>query len=249
MIEISYAPELFRRLFFHFNGQFYRFGREGNGIIRIIKLIGHGREKHPMKQNIKAILAPMSPKKRMAYIWEYYKFHIIGTIAAIILLISFISSIGEKKEVVLNMTIIGQGVNTEGVVQVQDQLTSKLVQKKADEEISVQHLTYNKSSMDEASRAGIQKLSAEITLGSIDLMIVEKELFEEFSSQQSSLLALNDFKGSNKLLKSDEKVYGISASDIKLLAPLELDENKVLCVPSTTKNLKNINEFFSLISE
>jgi hypothetical protein len=191
----------------------------------------------------------MSPKEKMAYIWDYYKFHIIGTIAAIILLISFISSIGEKKEVVLNMTIIGQGVNTEGVVQVQDQLTSKLVQKKADEEISVQHLTYNKSSMDEASRAGIQKLSAEITLGSIDLMIVEKELFEEFSSQQSSLLALNDFKGSDKLIKSDEKVYGISTSDIKLLAPLELDENKVLCVPSTTKNLKKINEFFTLISE
>ena len=191
----------------------------------------------------------MSPKEKMAYIWDYYKFHIIGTIAAIILFISFISSIGEKKEVVLNMTIIGQGVNTEGVVQVQDQLTSKLVQKKADEEISVQHLTYNKSSMDEASRAGIQKLSAEITLGSIDLMIVEKELFEEFSSQQSSLLALNDIKGTEKLLTSDEKVYGINTSDIKLLAPLELDENKVLCVPSTAKNLKKINEFFTLISE
>jgi hypothetical protein len=200
-----------------------------------------------MKQNIKAILAPMSPKERIAYIWDYYKFHIIGTIVAIILLISFMSSIGGKKEVVLNMTIIGQGVNTEGVVQLQEQLTNKLVQD-ADEEVSVQHLSYNKSSMDEASRAGIQKMAAEISLGSIDLMIVEKELFEEISSQ-NALLALNDFKGTNKLLPSDEKVYGISTSDIKLLAPLALDENKVLCVPSTAKNLKKINEFFTLISE
>jgi hypothetical protein len=201
-----------------------------------------------MKPNIKAILAPMSPKERMAYIWDYYKFHIIGTIVAIILLISFISSIGGKKEVALNMTIIGQGVNTEGVVQLQEQLTNKLVQDKVDEEVSVQHLTYNKSSMDEASRAGIQKMSAEISLGAIDLMIVEKDLFEEISSQ-NALLALNDFKGTNKLLPSDEKVYGISTSDIQLLAPLGLDENKVLCVPSTTKNLKNINKFFTLISE
>jgi hypothetical protein len=211
-------------------------------------LIIHGREKQQMKQNIKAILAPMSPKERIAYIWDYYKFHIIGTIVAIILLISFMSSIGGKKEVVLNMTIIGQGVNTEGVVQLQEQLTNKIVQDKADEEVSVQHLTYNKSSMDEASRAGIQKMAAEISLGSIDLMIVEKELFEEISSQ-NALLALNDFKGTNKLLPSDEKVYGISTSDIKLLAPLALDENKVLCVPSTAKNLKKINEFFTLISE
>jgi len=201
-----------------------------------------------LKQNIKAILAPMSPKERIAYIWDYYKFHIIGTIVAIILLISLVSSIGGKKEVVLNMTIIGQGVNTEGVVQLQEQLTNKIVQDKADEEVSVQHLTYNKSSMDEASRAGIQKMAAEISLGSIDLMIVDKELFEEISSQ-NALLALNDFKGTNKLLPSDEKVYGMSTSDIKLLAPLALDENKVLCVPSTAKNLKKINEFFTLISE
>jgi hypothetical protein len=159
-----------------------------------------------------------------------------------------ISSIGEKKEVVLNMTIIGQGVNPEGVVQLQEQLTNKLVQDKGDEEVSVQHLTYNKTSMDEASRAGIQKMSAEISLGAIDVMIVEKELFEEISSQ-NALLALNDFKGANKLLPSDEKVYGISTSDIQLLAPLALDENEVLCVPRTTKNLKKINEFFTLISK
>ncbi|NYE06531.1 hypothetical protein F4694_003311 [Bacillus niacini] len=201
-----------------------------------------------MKQNIKAILAPMSPKERIAYIWDYYKFHIIGTIVAIILLLSLISSIGEKKEVVLNMTIIGQGVNPEGVVQLQEQLTNKLVQDKGDEEVSVQHLTYNKTSMDEASRAGIQKMSAEISLGAIDVMIVEKELFEEISSQ-NALLALNEFKGANKLLPSDEKVYGISTSDIQLLAPLALDENEMLCVPSTTKNLKKINEFFTFISK
>jgi hypothetical protein len=190
----------------------------------------------------------MSPKERMAYIWDYYKFHIIGTIVAIILLISFISSIGGKKEVVLNMTIMGQGVNPEGVVQLQEQLTNKLAEDKEDEEVSVQHLTYNSSSMDEASRAGIQKLSAEITLGSIDLMIVEKELFEEISSQ-NGFLPINDFKATDKLLPSDEKVYGISTSEIKFLAPLELNDNKILCVPSTSKNLNRINKFFKLISE
>ncbi|MDQ1003284.1 hypothetical protein QFZ28_003684 [Neobacillus niacini] len=202
-----------------------------------------------MKLNIKAILAPMSPKERIAYIWDYYKFHIIGTMAAIILLISFISSIGEKKEVVLNMTIIGQGVNSEGMTELQEHLTDKLVHDKGDQEVSVQHLTYSKSSMDQASRAGIQKMSAEITLGAIDILIIEKDLFEEISSQPSSLVALNDFKGIDKLLTSDEKVYGISTSDIQLLAPLELDENKVFCVPSTSKNLKNINKFFTLVSQ
>lgn len=211
--------------------------------------IRHGREKQLLKQNIKAILAPMSQKEKMAYIWDYYKFHIIGTIAAIILLISFISSIGEKKEVALNMTIIGQGVNTEGVVQLQEQLTNELVIDKADEEVYIETLSYDKSSPDPASQAGLQKMTAQITTGSIDLLIVDKELFEEISSQQNSLLALNDFKGINKVLTSNEEVYGISTSDINFFTPLKLDENKVLCVPSNTKNLKQINEFFSLITE
>jgi hypothetical protein len=202
-----------------------------------------------MKQNIKVILAPMSPKERMAYIWEYYKFHIIGTIVAIVLLISFISSIGGKKEVVLNMTIIGQGVNTEGVVQIQEHLTNELVNDKADEEVYIETLTYDKSSQDPVSQAGLQKMTAQISTGAIDLLIVDKELFEEISSQQSSLLAINDFKGIDKVLTSKEEIYGISTSDINLLEPLKLGENKVLCVPSNTKNLKKINEFFTLISE
>jgi hypothetical protein len=202
-----------------------------------------------MKQNIKEILAPMNPKEKMAYIWEYYKFHIIGTIAAIILLLSLINSIGEKKEVVLNMTIIGQGVNTEGVVQLQEHLTNELVNDKADEEVYIETLSYDKSSQDPVSQTGLQKMTAQISTGSIDLLIVDKELFEEISSQQNSLLAINDFKGIDKVLNSNEEIYGISTSDINLLESLKLDENKVLCVPSNTKNLKQINEFFSLISE
>lgn len=191
----------------------------------------------------------MSTKERFAYIWDYYKFHIIGSITAIILLILLISSIDEKKEAYLNITILGNGVNPEGIAQLQEQLTNELVKDKADEEVFIETLSYDKSSPDAASRAGVQKMVAQITTGSIDLLIVDKELFEEISSQQNSLLAINDLKGTGKRLPSNKEVYGISTSDINLLAPLKLDENKVLCIPSNTKNLEQIYELFSLISE
>lgn len=191
----------------------------------------------------------MSTKERFAYIWDYYKFHIIGSITAIILLILLISSIDEKKEAYLNITILGNGVNPEGIAQLQGHLTNELVKDKADEEVFIETLSYDKSSPDAASRAGVQKMVAQITTGSIDLLIVDKELFEEISSQQNSLLAINDLKGTGKRLPSNEEVYGISTSDINLLVPLKLDENKVLCIPSNTKKLEQINELFSLISE
>jgi hypothetical protein len=198
----------------------------------------------------------MSPKERISYIWEYYKFHIMGSIGAIILLISLISSIGDKKEAYLNMTILGKGIDSEGIVQVQEQLTNKLVKDKEKEEVFVETLTYDPSSQDEISRAGIQKMTAQITTGSIDLLIVDKELFEEITSLEKSLLALNEIKAIDKSdfelvysKTSDENFFGIGTSDIKLLDSLGLDENKVLCVPSNTKKMKEINEFFTLISE
>lgn len=191
----------------------------------------------------------MSPKERIAYIWEYYKFLIIGTIAAIILLFSLINSIGEKKEVVLNMTIVGKGVSTEGVVQLQEYLTNELVNDKADEEVFIETLSYDKTSQDSVSQTALQKLFAQISIGAIDLLIVEKEIFEDISAQQNSLLAINDFKGMDKIITINEETYGISTSDIDFLEPLKLGENMVLCIPSNTKKLKEINEVFSLFSE
>ena len=151
---------------------------------------------------------------------------------------------------------MGKGIDSEGVALVQEKLTDKLVKDKEKKEVFVETLTYDPLSQDEISRAGIQKMTAQITTGSIDLLIVDKELFEEISSQEKSLLALNEIKGIDKSdfefvypKPSDENFYGIGTSDIKLLDSLQLDENKVLCVPSNTKKMKEINEFFTLISE
>ncbi|MEH7255824.1 hypothetical protein V7111_27330, partial [Neobacillus niacini] len=96
-------------------------------------------------------------------------------------------------------------------------------------------------------------LAAEISTGSIDLLIVDKELFEEFSSQQS-LLAISDvtsFDTMNikKQDSSNNKIYGLDTSDLNLLTSLELDEKMILCIPGNTKNLNSINEFFKLITE
>ncbi len=97
-------------------------------------------------------------------------------------------------------------------------------------------------------------MTAEISSGSIDLLIVDKELFEVFSSQQA-LLALNDLNSFDNLnletqtSSSNNKIYGIKAQDLNLLTPLEFDEKMILCIPGNTKKLNSINEFFALISE
>jgi hypothetical protein len=204
-----------------------------------------------LKPNIKTILAPMSPKQRISYIWDYYRFHIMGAIAAIILVIYLIGNVGEKKETYLNLTIMGEGVITENIVQIQEDLTNKLVTDKDQEEVLIQSINYGQSNMDPASQVGIQKFTAVLSSGDIDVMIVQQEFFEKLSSQEG-LLDLNEL-GFNleakTVFKSEEKVYGIDASDIELLSPLQLKDNMVICVPRNTKNLVNITQFFTLITE
>ncbi|OLS33381.1 hypothetical protein [Bacillus sp. MRMR6] len=204
-----------------------------------------------MKPNIKTILAPMSTKERISYIWDYYRFHIMGTIAAIILVIFLIGSVGEKKETYLNLTIMGTGLNTNHIVQIQEDLTNKLVTDKDHEEVLVQSINYGQSSMDPASQVGIQKFTAEVSSGDIDVLIVQYEFFEKLSTQEA-LIDLDEL-GVNfrdeTVIKTGENVYGIDASDIELLKPLQLDGNMVICVLRNTKNLDNITQFFTLITE
>ncbi|WP_462413672.1 hypothetical protein [Neobacillus sp. Marseille-QA0830] len=208
-----------------------------------------------MKSNIKEILAPMSPMQRISYIWDYYKLPILGTIAAIILLIFLIGNPPSgKKEAFLRLSILGKDVNRQHVVQFQEHLTNKLVTDKGHEEVIVQSISNDDSNLDQSSQVERQKFAAELATGDIDLIIIEHDLFEKLLSEKS-LLPLNDLKGFNKmeirdkaLLKSGEKVYGIGTSDMKGLTSLDLDENMVICVPKNTKNLENIKQLLTLIN-
>ena len=72
-------------------------------------------------------------RKNFLHFGLYQVSYHIGTIVAIILLISLISSFDEKKEVYLNLTIVGNGIDLEGVDQLQENLTIKLVKDNAAE--------------------------------------------------------------------------------------------------------------------
>ncbi|MFK4998110.1 hypothetical protein ACI2OX_14370 [Bacillus sp. N9] len=51
-------------------------------------------------------------KKRVDYIWHYYKFHIIGAIAFIVIASTTINGIMNKKDVMLNIMIVGEKMDT-----------------------------------------------------------------------------------------------------------------------------------------
>ena len=171
-----------------------------------------------------------------------------------VLLISIINSVLEKKEVVLNITMLGERVDSNGVILLEKQLVNSVVKDKSKEKVTIQNLKYEKESLHEASRMGLQKVAADITAGFIDILIIDKEIFDELSKGQQ-LKPLSNITGINHLgivnhtpyYSSDEKIYGIGISKIDLLSSVDFDGEKVLCIPANAKNVKSISEFFTVI--
>lgn len=58
------------------------------------------------KEERDAVLKHGTPKEKIAYIWEYYKWHIIIPIVAIILAVTFIVDIVTAPDVLLNGVLL-----------------------------------------------------------------------------------------------------------------------------------------------
>lgn len=204
-----------------------------------------------MNKSIKKVLLPMSPQKRIEYIWHYYKIHIMVGISVIILIMFSINSVVDKKEVALSITILGQKVDTAGVYDLEAYLNVKLLSEDKDTEINIQYVKYDHTSMD--GEFGLQRVLADITAGFIDVLIVDKHLFKQFSDEQQ-LLPINSIKGyekidleKNKPYYSGDQITGISTSEMNLLNSIDFDGEKVICIPANVNNVELFPELFGLL--
>lgn len=132
-------------------------------------------------------LKDMPPKKKAEYIWEYYKFHIIGTIAAVILICVFIRDYREnRKPVFLDMAVINSDMAYS-----EENLISDDYVKYADIDTSVYNLSIDtgfvisESGMDQMSLANSEKLMAMFAAGSIDLLLGPDDLINEYGAMSA----------------------------------------------------------------
>lgn len=171
-------------------------------------------------------------------------------ISVIILIMFTTNSVFDKKEVALSITILGQRVDTEGVYELEEYLNDELLSGDKENEINIQYVRYDHTSLD--GKFGLQRVLADITAGFIDVLIVDKHLFNELSYEQQ-LLPINSIKGyetldleKNTPYYSGDRIDGVSNSKIKLLKAIDYDEEKVICIPANAKNVEFISKLFEL---
>lgn len=197
-------------------------------------------------------LSKMSRKEKIEYIWEYYKIHIIAATVAICVLVSFIHGQMTKVDYVFDMTVVSSISETQKS-QLEKQLTDYVVtggEKRKQALVDVMPLSNPQSNtkstdvaMDSQYR---QKLLVNIAAGSIDIIVLDKDLCTSFA-KQGMFLSLTNLKGldissvkGNKIEMigedSNKSVYAMDAENIKLLKDAGIDtHNKVISIIASSK--------------
>jgi hypothetical protein len=189
-------------------------------------------------------LKGMSRKKKAEYIWEYYRLHIIGTIAIIFILGYIINNQITRIDYVFNLTMIGNIVDENKINDLEKQLT-EIVVKEGEErkQATVATIPLEGSNM---SSQYIQKFIAQVTVGELDVVVLDKGMFESLvkedmflkldSISQLNLAAIKNEKIEATGSDNNKAVYAINVEDIKIFKDMGFDtHNKVIGIISSSK--------------
>jgi hypothetical protein len=208
-------------------------------------------------------MANMSKKEKASYIWEYYRYHIIGTIVAIIFVTSFVSGILKQKESILGVTLVGKTIDTAKFEELKNKTNAEIIKDdpKNKKTVSYEYMTITDNAMDEYSRASRDKLTVTIAANELDVVILDKATYDSYVKQGMFLRLDTLAQYSNSLLKNyppvkgkieaegsdnSEGVYGINVENLPILNSLKFDsKDKVLCIITNTKRLDKSIEYIN----
>ncbi|MBR6485641.1 MAG: hypothetical protein IKT17_03015 [Lachnospiraceae bacterium] len=129
-------------------------------------------------------LQDMTFKKKAAYIWEYYKFHIIGVIAAVVFVCVFIRDLRmNKRPVYLDVVILNSDMAYRDDNPLQDDYV-----KYAGVDTRAYNISFDtaflisESGTDQMTVANMQKLMALFAAGSIDVILGPDSLVDTYGN-------------------------------------------------------------------
>ncbi|MBS4198726.1 hypothetical protein KHA93_03560 [Bacillus sp. FJAT-49732] len=202
----------------------------------------------------------MTTSEKVKYIWEYYKFYIIGAVALVVLIFSMVHSIVNKKEVVLNGVVMSGLYDPEYMDQLENKLYEEFLTKEERDKSNIVIQTINSSTdqLDMKMGADMQKMAAELSAGYIDFFIVDKDFYDNMNDQNQLMSfqktsGITDWPIPNEHLhfsKEDkDDITGIDISTIGLLSGMVKDGDKIICVPANAKNTKYISRFLQYLNK
>ncbi len=185
-------------------------------------------------------IPPGFTKAWWEYVWEYYKIHIIGTIVAVVLVVTTAVQCASRVEYDLDiMHISADIIDTEAVcTALERDLGASLTDATGDEEIrifvtSIPVVPVNPQGYSEAEKFNIQlmtKVDVELTFGEKRLILASEGVAQMMKDKVSyygymeDLSGLGDY-GEKALVAEDGRTYAVSVSGNSVLEAAGIDTN------------------------
>jgi len=202
----------------------------------------------------------MSPKEKRAYIWEYYKIHIIGGLILVLFIVITLHSMLTKQNEYYNITYIGNYIGQSNLDTAKNKINKTVLNNDKKNVVTLGSVFNDKNSLNSNPQT-LEKLAAQITAKDIDIAIVNKKFFDSnFSSGIFyNLESLNDFsslkKSNYKFLTKTKSghlgTYGIYIENSNVLNSLlsKNDDNILVVISTSDRKSKAVKIIKTLLTK
>lgn len=219
------------------------------------------RKKPPLDSeiSIKETFKSLSGKKKIEFIYDYYKLPIIGTLLAIIVISYITYSFITKQDIYCNITYYGSTINTDNFNKLKDTLNENILGNDKKSTIFTDSLLITTNSNYGDDPTTTQAFAVKLAANELDILLIKKNNFQYFAAN-NMLLDLSSLEGFDSLNISEEylvtakdqsgnsNLYGIKVDNLNLLKDCGFDtENTILSIAISSNRheevIKVLNEF------
>lgn len=191
-------------------------------------------------------------KNKIENYWYHYKWHTIIVVMIVIAIIGSSAIGGAKlKKYGFNAILIGTYLEDSKKTQIEEQ-----------GKVNIEFLPAGENVDKELSSISLQKLTAMTTIGSYDVIILDREFFDSYAKQGFFLELDNiidphtlkdktlNYMKANSSLDNKEHTYGVELKKNKHLEDAKYDvTNKVIGISAKTKAVDRAVNFINFITE
>ena len=201
-----------------------------------------------MKKTNKEKFEALDTKKKLEYVWDYYKWHIFGGIFGVVAIIYIIYFINRPDPPVYSADVL-----VSGVIQV-DPTDIKADQLEMQEAVDggIYTMATDWDTMDQMTMVNDQLIMIKIQTKECDLMVIPESKHEKYLTNQDFELfhKLDEIPELDEVLEmysdqlvkgttpvdGDEHVYGIRVNELKNVESVVLGEDLVISMMNPPKN-------------
>lgn len=209
----------------------------------------------------------LTKKEKVEHIWEYYRFHIIGTIVGVFFMVNLLVTIFGPKppEPAANLVIVGGYVGNEEKVDKFKSDIANIIDEGENGTVDLNILSVNWEEHSELTMAMEQKFMIMFQTKELDVLILEREKFDTYVKNLESTLyqpletipELAEILAANednlvrcKFLDDEtEKVYGLFVKDNIKLKEIGLRDDFIITIPIVTEKRDNAVEVIRWLYE